>query len=104
MNRFRSALVGVCLLGLGGCAANVPPPTAEMAGGDPARLAELREGRDLYISKCSACHVLYDADRFPADRWTREVHEMLRLKKVKLTEAQTDRLLLYLLTAVGGRP
>jgi hypothetical protein len=94
--------LGGSLLSLVGCMANVPLPTEEMAGGDRARLDELRGGRELYLSKCSGCHALFDADRFTAGRWTTEVQEMIRLKKVKLTDAEKDRLLLYL-TAVAGR-
>lgn len=89
-------------LGLAGCVAFVPVPTALMAGGDEARLAELRSGRELYVNKCSGCHALLDVDRYSDRQWTREVAEMLRLRKVKLGDDERDRLLLYL-TTMNGR-
>jgi|SRR2546427_4052465 len=98
MNRFLPIL----LFGLAGCVAFVPEPTAQMAGGDESRLADLRAGRELYLNKCSACHALHDVNRFSGERWTAEVDEMLKLKKVKLGRAERDRLILYL-TAANGR-
>jgi hypothetical protein len=95
-------LFAVLGLGLAGCVAFIPEPTTQMAGGDDSRLAELRAGRELYVSKCSACHALYDVNKFPGERWTSEVDEMLRLKKVKLSGVERDRLILYL-TAASGR-
>lgn len=88
-------------LALAGCMAHVPPPTAEMAGGDDARLGELRAGRELYLSKCSGCHRLYDVENFSDKEWRFEVDEMLSLKKVKLTGDEERRLVLYLVTANG---
>ncbi len=95
-------LLAVLILGLAGCVANVPVPTPLMAGGDEARLSDLRAGRELYVNKCSGCHALRDVDRHTDREWTSEVHEMLRLKKVKLADAERDRLILYL-TTVNGR-
>jgi hypothetical protein len=89
-------------LGMTGCVAFVPEPTAQMAGGDESRLAELRAGRGLYVAKCSACHALYDVNRFSGARWASEVDEMLILKKVRLSDDERGRLILYL-TAASGR-
>jgi mono/diheme cytochrome c family protein len=89
-------------LGLAGCVANVPVPTPLMAGGDEARLAELRAGRELYVNKCSGCHALLDVDRFSDREWAAEVGEMFRKKKVRMTPEERDRLILYL-TTVNGR-
>ena len=74
-----------------------------MAGGDEARLSDLRAGRELYINKCSGCHSLIPVDRFDDARWTAEVDEMLKLKKVRMSDADRDRLLRYLTTA-NDRP
>ncbi len=74
-----------------------------MAGGDEARLSGLRAGRDLYINKCSGCHALIPVDRFDDARWTAEVDEMVKLKKVRLTDEDRAQLLLYLTTA-NDRP
>jgi len=95
-------LLAVLLLGAAGCVANVPVPTSLMAGGDEARLAELHAGRELYVNKCSGCHALLDVDKHSDREWTSEVGEMLRLRKVKMTEPERDRLILYL-TTMNGR-
>jgi hypothetical protein len=41
-------------------------------------------------------------DRFDDDKWTSEVGEMIRLRKVRMTDEERDRLLGYL-TAANGR-
>jgi hypothetical protein len=74
-----------------------------MAGGDEGRLSDLRAGRELYINKCSGCHSLIPVDRFDDDRWTAEVDEMLKLKKVRMSTADREQLLRYLTTA-NDRP
>ena len=89
------------VLALAGCVAFVPEPTSQMAGGDESRLTELRAGREIYVGKCSACHALYDVNRFPAAHWTSEVDEMIRLKKVRLSDGERGRLILYLTVASG---
>ena len=75
-----------------------------MAGGDEGRLSDLRGGRELYINKCSGCHSLIPVDRFDDARWTAEVDEMLKLKKVRLSAGDRDQLLRYLTTANNPRP
>jgi hypothetical protein len=70
-----------------------------MAGGDEGRLSDLRAGRELYINKCSGCHSLIPVDRFDDARWTAEVDEMLKLKKVRMSIEDRDQLLRYLTTA-----
>jgi hypothetical protein len=92
----------VLLMALAGCAVHVPEPDALMAGGDEASLPGLREGRRLYIDKCSGCHALKPVERYSDAEWTAEVDEMLRLKKVKLAAAERGRLLRYL-TAANAR-
>jgi mono/diheme cytochrome c family protein len=94
-----AGVLGLGLAALAGCATYVPEPTALMAGGDEGRLSDLRQGRNLYVGKCSGCHSLIPVDRFDDARWTSEVEEMLRLKKVRLDRPDRDRLLLYLTTA-----
>ena len=95
-------LLAVLILGSAGCVANVPVPTPMMAGGGEARLSDLRAGRELYVNKCSGCHALRDVDRHSDREWSAEVHEMVRLKKVKLADLERDRLILYL-TTMNGR-
>lgn len=86
------------LLFLLGCMV-IPEPTPQMAGGDEAVLRRLREGRSLYVNKCSGCHSLMAPNRYSDARWREEVDEMVELGKVKLRDADRERLLLYLTTA-----
>jgi mono/diheme cytochrome c family protein len=97
----KQATLALLVAGLAGCAAYLPVPDALMAGGDEARLSDLRAGRELYINKCSGCHALKSVDLYDGATWTAEVHEMLAKKKVRLTEVDRDQLLRYLTTASG---
>ena len=81
----------------------LPEPDALMAGGDEARLENLRAGRDLYINKCSGCHSLIPVDKFDDAKWTAEVDEMVKSSKVRLTADDRSRILAYLTTA-NDRP
>jgi len=94
-----SVLLVLGLAALAGCAVRLPEPTREMAGGDDARLAELRQGRSLYAAKCAGCHALKEPAAHADAEWRREVDEMIRLKKVRLGTEDRERLLLYLTTA-----
>src|SRR5437762_879648 len=95
----RIAVLTLALAALAGCATWIPEPDALMAGGDERRLSDLRLGRELYISKCSGCHALIPVDRFDDARWTAEVEEMVKLKKVRLSGDDQAQLLRYLTTA-----
>ena len=96
MSPLRAGVVILALGALAGCATYVPEPDALMAGGDEGRLADLRAGRRLYVDKCAGCHSLIPVDRFDAARWTAEVEEMQKLKKVRLSPDDQARLLQYL--------
>jgi hypothetical protein len=97
----KRAVLVLALAALAGCTAYLPVPDALMAEGDDGRLADLRQGRELYINKCSGCHALWSVDRFDDAKWTSEVEEMMRLKKVRISAADRDLLLRYLTTANG---
>ena len=99
----RLVVPTLLLAALAGCATYVPEPDALMAGGDEGRLADLRAGREIYVNKCSGCHSLIPVDRFDAARWTEEVEEMQKLKKVRLSADDQARLLQYL-AAAHDRP
>jgi len=97
----KHAVLVLALAALAGCAVYLPEPDRMMAGGDDARLVDLKSGRELYINKCSGCHGLIPVDRFDDARWVSEVDEMFKAKKVKMTDGERDRLLRYLTTANG---
>jgi len=97
----KTAILVLALAALRGCAVYVPEPDMMMAGGDDARLSDLKLGRELYINKCSGCHALIPVDKFDAARWVSEVDEMFKAKKVRMSTEDRDRLLRYLTTANG---
>jgi hypothetical protein len=97
----KKAILVLALAALAGCAINIPEPDRMMAGNDDARLSDLKAGRELYVNKCSGCHALHAVDKFDDARWTMEVDEMFKLKKVKMSSDQRDQLLRYLTTANG---
>jgi Cytochrome c1 len=41
-----------------------------------ASLAELKKGRQLYISNCASCHSLYEPERYDTARWRRIMDRM----------------------------
>lgn len=41
-----------------------------------ATLAELQQGRSLYIAKCESCHKLYSPDDFSVTRWKSILSQM----------------------------
>jgi len=40
------------------------------------------EGRDLYLSKCSGCHQLYDPDNYTKERWDQILIAMKEKSKI----------------------
>jgi len=99
----RLSVLFLALAALAGCTTWIPEPDALMAGGDEGRLSNLRQGRELYINKCSGCHALIPVDRFDDARWTAEVAEMVKLNKVRLSAEDQSQLLGYL-TIASHRP
>jgi len=97
--RIGISVLVLATIALEGCTTYLPEPDALMAGGDEGRLADLRGGRKLYISKCSGCHSLIPVDRFDDARWASEVAEMVSLNKVRLGGEEQAQLLRYLTTA-----
>ncbi|HEU4334572.1 MAG TPA: hypothetical protein VFT32_08780, partial [Candidatus Eisenbacteria bacterium] len=88
---------------LGACAAFIPEPDRSDAGGRDAVLAELRQGREVYVEKCGGCHRLYDVDAYGDDEWRGHVRDMVREKLVKVTQEEHAALILYL-TALNTKP
>ncbi|HVR60964.1 MAG TPA: hypothetical protein VMU50_03650, partial [Polyangia bacterium] len=101
---FAAWLLGA-VLAAAGCAAFAPiAPALNQADADrltargPAvTLAELQEGRSLYIGRCAACHRLPRPDAYGTDRWPIFVDEMAA--RAQLTPPQAGAVLHYLLAA-----
>ena len=88
---------------LSACAAFIPEPDRSDAGGRDEVLAELRQGRGVYVEKCGGCHRLYDVDAYGDEEWRGHVKDMVGEKLVKLTPGEHAVLLRYL-TAVNSKP
>jgi len=88
---------------LSACAAFVPEPERADAGGSESVLAELRQGRVLYVEKCGGCHRLYDVDAYGDPEWREHVQDMVREGMVKVTRQEQSALVRYL-TAVNSKP
>jgi cytochrome c5 len=88
------ALIGAALLGACGGSA-IPEPSAADASRGAAHfpdvtLAELEQGRKLYVSRCGSCHVLKRPMELPAEQWPGEVSEMRSKNGVKLSDAEAQ--------------
>ena len=97
----KRAFLVLGLAGLAGCATVIPEPTMEMAGGDAAALEALREGRSLYVNKCSGCHALIAPEVHSDVEWRDEVGEMLVKKKIRLAAGDREKLIGFLQAANG---
>ena len=102
MNRILGIAGGILLVVFGGCQVFVPVATLEDGGGDPAVLERLDRGRAVYIRKCSACHALHSIDEYSDSKWPIHVRTMRNVEKVRLKDADLDKLILYL-TTMNGR-
>jgi len=86
------------------CASGPPRPTAVDAERLTARwpdlgLADLEHGRELYVGRCSSCHVLYEPASFGSERWEVELRKMR--DRARLDDDQELRILQYLVSVSG---
>jgi mono/diheme cytochrome c family protein len=95
-------------LGLMACGGSaVPAPTAADAARGSAHfpdltLAELAHGRELYVGRCGSCHALKPPSELPPEQWQTEVSEMRAKNGVKLSDAEAQAILRYLVVAAGA--
>lgn len=61
---------------------------------NPEAIAQLTDGRKLYIKYCGSCHNLYSPQAYSAIQWTHQVDEMKG--QAKLSDAQANLVLQYL--------
>jgi mono/diheme cytochrome c family protein len=104
IGRFLSASRLAAVLALG-CAGPILVPT----GTDAVRasvawpgttVAELTEGRRLYLQRCSGCHALYRPEARAPSLWPKIVHAMT--VRSRLTEATARDITRYLVVASGA--
>lgn len=97
-------LAGALLLGCAGTRA-VPEPTAKHVeysekGGFPATLPSLRNGRKLYVNRCSGCHTLHAPAAFPSREWPQIVLDMQ--SNAELNEDQARDVTRYLVALAAA--
>jgi mono/diheme cytochrome c family protein len=98
---FKNVKVGLFALvmasaALAGCSktstSNVYVPTSADTTAT-ASLAELQQGRQLYIDNCAQCHSLYNPDAYTAAQWKSILPGMA--SRTSLTTAQVDLVTKY---------
>lgn len=105
MKRFSFALLILASAACGG--SPIPRPTeADRARGatrfPDLTLAELTEGRTLYVSRCGSCHALKRPTELTAGQWEAEVGEMREKNGVKLSDAEARAIVRYLTISSGS--
>lgn len=62
-----------------------------------ANLSQLKEGHDIYMSRCGNCHKLYAPTKFNGEEWPGILDKMQ--PKAKITDAQKEAVFAYLVNA-----
>ncbi len=97
--------LAAALAACGGSA--VPQPTVADARRGSAHfpdltLAELHQGRTLYVSRCGSCHTLKRPAELSPDQWQVEVTEMRDKNGVKLSDSEAQAIIRYLSVAASA--
>mgnify|MGYP002146688975 CR=1 FL=1 len=74
MKKLFTILVGISLNIFYGCTSSIPIPTNTIAQGE--RLNDLKQGRELFVYKCSGCHSLYPPSSYSQKEWNEILPEM----------------------------
>lgn len=96
-------LLGVGLALAGCAAAPIAPPLGQSdadrltARGQAVTLAELQQGRSLFVGRCASCHILPRPAAYGTDRWPAFIDEMAA--RAQLSPPQAGAVLRYLLAA-----
>ncbi len=94
-------LLKIFCIGLLGCASALPMPElrhiqwARHEWPDADSIS-LLQGRDLYISKCSGCHSLYEPHSYSPSQWDSSL--VVMSKKAKTNAEQTQSIRRYILS------
>jgi len=89
-------IIYTALLVAGGCTATLYQPTENDAQGGVS-LADLQQGRSLYVKNCGSCHMLHLPQEFAEDIWRRQIEEMQ--ERAGISNSEKDKILLYLAQA-----
>jgi cytochrome c5 len=57
---------------------------------------ELKDGRNIYVTKCTECHKAHTIERFSEKKWLHEIDDMS--PKAKLTSEEKLKLTKYVLS------
>jgi len=87
-----------------GCGSPFPHPSsadvAALRPSDPAaKLEDLEQGRTLYMSKCSSCHLLHAPATIAPDAWPGKVARMQSEGRVHLSEDELRDIVRYVRAA-----
>lgn len=58
-------------------------------------LGSLKQGHQLYMSKCGSCHYLYRPPKFSEEKWKKEMPDMS--ERAKISKIEQEHILTYLL-------
>lgn len=79
-------LNGSCKKDLGGSGSLYSPTTANVTS--TATLAELQQGRTLYLNNCNSCHSLYMPESYSPAQWKSVMGSMAPRTRMSASEIQ----------------
>lgn len=99
-----AALLAAALSGCAGSRA-IPDPTAKHLeyaerGGYPSTLPALKNGRKLYVNRCSGCHNLHKPTAFNSKEWPQIVLDMQN--NAEINEDQVRDITRYLVAVAAA--
>jgi cytochrome c5 len=90
----KPILIALLIVASVACTTQIYAPTeANVNKVQPATLAELQQGHDLFQTKCGKCHKLPQPGKHAKDDWTKILVKMA--PKAKLTAEQSDLVYKY---------
>jgi hypothetical protein len=95
LHRGPRFVAAAAVLLIAGCGISLYAPTeANVNKRHDATLDEMREGRELYVQRCSSCHSLHRPQEFTSDEWSGWLDKMQ--PKAKIDDEQKDLIRKYL--------
>jgi mono/diheme cytochrome c family protein len=90
------ALLGFAFLAVACARTQLPVASSADAERSGVSVEELAQGRQLYVARCSACHLPVQPTKFPANKWPDHVMQMRR--RAHLDEREASLVTRYLVT------
>lgn len=101
VGNYRHILAGVTASSvLAGCGPVyvAPPVTPELVKLSPAPMSRIERGYEIHQTKCAKCHSFEDPADYEVDELRDDIMPVMA-RKSKLTDADSDAVLAYLLAA-----